>query len=300
MAAVSWAMQIAGWTLMYMSCPWIEGLETAQDARVEDDARVSRLRQRRYKTLGEQGACEALALRLADPRGIPDTLASKRYMRIVRAHLTLMLQALLKAMPGDPVAFVTLMPAGHGFTLAKLATVDPTLLRRQLRMCLQRCGANPGVAGWAFAYLDGEYNPQTDMVLLHWHVLATGDMIAVFERLKARLAYTSVRRAKDSPDGVATRVHIKPVTAPLDPQNPQLITYCMKGSFYARRRGEKEKNGEAKRCSQQYRSRIPEPQHSQVLLWLDRWRFQDMMMLVNLRLGKEGLYRVQLPNPVIE
>ncbi len=292
MAAVSWAMQIAGWTLMYMSCPWIDGLETAQDARVEDDARVSRLRQRRYKTLGEQGACEALALRLAAPRGIPDTLASKRYMRVVRANLTMMLKNLLDEVPGEPVYLVTLIPVGLAYTTEELKNVDPKDLAQRVRVTLGLCGANRGVAGWAFGYLDGEYNPATGMIQLHWHVIVTGDLAAAFERLKNRSAYRSVKRACDSPDGVATRVHIETVDDPQNILSPRRISYMLKGSYYARWRGEIGDIGEGKRRSQKQRGRIPEPHHSRVLLWLDQWQVQGMTLLINLRLGKGGLYRM--------
>lgn len=292
MAAISTASVIADWFEPGAPCPWFDSLETDADARKEDDERVRRLGWQSSKTLLELLKYQELAERLGIHRNIPETLASKRYMRIVRANLTMMLKNLLDEVPGEPVYLVTLIPVGLACTTEELKNLDPKDLAQRVRVTLGLCGAKRGVAGWAFGYLDGEYNPATGMIQLHWHVIVTGDLLAAFERLKNRSAYRSVKRACDSPDGVATRVHIETVDDPQNTVSPRRISYMLKGSYYARWRGEIGDIGEGKRRSQKQRGRIPEPHHSRVLLWLDQWQVQDMTLLINLRLGKSGLYRM--------
>ena len=43
--------------------------------------------------------------------------------------------------------------------------------------------------------------------------------------------------------------------------------------------------------------RIPEPYHSISLLWLDRWRLQDLTLLVKLSVTTKGLVRSKRANP---
>ncbi|WP_242193633.1 hypothetical protein, partial [Sphingomonas hankookensis] len=263
-------------------CPQFEGLETLEVALKEDDRRVDGLRQCGAKPLELCEACEDLAERISQRRIVPETPASKRYMRIMRAYITAELLELLGMVPNERVYLVTLIPVGLALTIDELMHMDPQVPKQQLRVILGRCGANPGVAGWACGYLDGEYNPATGLFQLHWHLIVTGDLVKVFERLKGRTAYKSVKRVADSPDGVATRVHIQEVD---DPLNPQVITYAFKGSWYARWRGEAGDNGDEARCVVGPRTRIPEPYHSQWLLWMDKWAFDHMLININLRLG---------------
>jgi len=286
MAGLAWAMLIAVWVKLRAHCPQFDGLETELEAKKEDYERVRRFLWRKGKTPQERAACAELASRVCQVRGIPQTLASKRYVRVIRGYLA---TTLLRLAPDERVYLVTLIPAGHAFTIDELMQVDPWLLVQRLRVTLGRCGANPGVAGWAFGYLDGEYNLATGLFQLHWHLIVTGDLIKVFQRLKRRNAYKSVKRAADSPDGVAVRVHIREVD---DPQNPRPLTYAMKGSWYARWRGETGDNEDDLQRIVGPRVRIPEPYHSQVLLWLDKWEFNDMLIMTNLRLGKGTLYRM--------
>lgn len=293
MAGLAWAMLIAVWVKLRAFCPQFEGLETELEAKKEDHERGRRLLWRKGKTPQERDACAELASRVCQARSIPQTLASKRYVRLIRACLAANLLKLLRLAPDERVYLVTLIPAGHAFTIDELMQVDPRLLVQRLRVTLGRCGANPGVSGWAFGYLDGEYNLATGLFQLHWHLIVTGDLIKVFQRLKRRTAYKSVKRVADNPDGVATRVHIREVD---DPQNPRPLTYVMKGSWYARWRGETGDNEDEVQRVVGPRVRIPEPYHSRVLLWLDQWEFNDMLIMINLKLGKGTLYRVQVPN----
>lgn len=289
MAARAWVDQGNAWLMNGARCLQFEGLETLEAALKEDGHRVDGLRQRGTKPPQLWEACEELANRICQRRIVPETLASKRYMRIKRSYVTAEMLELLGMVPNERVYLVTLIPVGLALTIDELMHMDPQVPKQQLRVMLGRCGANPGVAGWACGYLDGEYNPVTGLFQLHWHLIVTGDLIEAFEQLKQRTAYKSVKRVADSPDGVATRVHIREVD---DPLNPQVITYAFKGSWYARSRGEAGGNGDQADRLVGRRTRIPEPYHSQWLLWMDKWAFHHMLIMTNLRLGKGGLYRV--------
>ena len=48
---------------------------------------------------------------------------------------------------------------------------------------------------------------------------------------------------------------------------------------------------------QSRQGRIPEPYHSLSLLWLDRWRLQDLTLLVKLGVTTKGLVRSKRANP---
>lgn len=288
MAARGWMNQGNAWLMNGARCPQFEGLETLEVALKEDDHRVDGLRQRGAKPPQLWEACEELASRICQRRIVPETLASKRYMRIKRAYITAELLKLLGMVPNERVYLVTLIPVGHALTIDELMQTNPEVRKQNLRVALGRSGAKRDVAGWASGYLDGEYNPVTGLFQLHWHFIVTGDLIEAFERLKGSTAYKSVKRVADSPDGVATRVHIREVD---DSLNPQVITYAFKGSWYARSRGEAGGNGDQADRLVGRLTRIPEPYHSQWLLWMDKWAFHHMLININLGLGEGGLYR---------
>lgn len=265
-----------------------EGFETLAQALSEDDVRAERLGNMRLGTPAERVAARRLKRELECRRSTPDTLASKQRMRLNRLGLYRVTKPLCRRVPRDRMRFVTLMGVQHQLTSDRLKFLNPKSLGRRFRMMLRRCGVNRDVDGWAIFYLDLEYNPITDMLQLHWHGLAVGDVINACRALKETSSYKSVQWAGDSPDGVAKRVVLKTVSSP---QGPRLISYVFKGTAYARARGQIGTDTE-RRLSQARRTRIPEPHHSRVLLWLDRWRLGDMTVLINLRIGKEGLYRL--------
>lgn len=265
-----------------------EGFETLTQALSEDDVRAERLGNMRFGTPAERVAACRLKRELECRRGTPDTLASKRRMRLNRLGLRRVMKPLCRRVPRERMRFVTLMGVRHQLTSDQLKFLNPKSLGRRLRMRLRHCGVNRDVDGWAIFYLDLEYNPITGKIQLHWHGLAVGDVIGACRALKETPSYKSVQWAGDSPDGVAKRVVLKLITSP---QDPRLISYVFKGTAYARARGQIGTEP-GKRLSQARRTRIPEPHHSRILLWLDRWQLGDMAVLINLRIGKEGLYRL--------
>lgn len=202
---------------------------------------------------------------------------------VMRTHRIKIVGGLWPLCRGKRTYFVTLMPRQYSVTPDELMNVNPVKANEWLRTTLARCGAKSDKNGWIFAYLEGEYNPATGMIQLHWHLIMTHSaMRAVITRLRGHAAFKRTVGAHNNPDGVDVRINVQRVRQCL----PSAISYVVKNGWYAKWRSEGDDgNRNTARC----KGRIPEPARSQVLLWLDRWRVQDMAMMLNLYVGKNGI-----------
>lgn len=127
MAARAWVNQGNAWLMNGARCPQFEGLETPEVALKEDGQRVAGLRQRGAKPPQLWEACEELANRICQRRMVPETLASKRYMRVKRAYITAELLKLLGMVPNERVYLMTLIPVGHALTIDELMQTNPAV-----------------------------------------------------------------------------------------------------------------------------------------------------------------------------
>ena len=66
---------------------------------------------------------------------------------------------------------------------------------------------------------------------------------------------------------------------------PEPLTYVVQSS-YPHRPTFVDKDGELRRGTR--KRRIPEPYHTQWLLWMDRWSIDDMLLLSGLRVTRSG------------
>lgn len=253
--------------------------ETRMDTRAEDCHRATSLAKAvSQHPSDDPTAALDLARRLASAQSCDRrTLASSRYMRRVRLRLIGALWPLIARGPWTPneVSSFTAIPRGWSFSPGTLETADPQKLLSRLRSQLNRAGAKDA-DGFLIAHLHGECEPQDRRYQLHAHGIAAGGMIAVLDRLRATPSYTS--------DGlVRGRMHIsrKPLR-----DIPYPLGYPFKSYWPCRRIGMVGGEGLIKR--QRGHHRIPEPYHSQVLLWLDRWSASDLTLLMNLRVGRDG------------
>lgn len=253
--------------------------ETRTNARNEDFHRARSLTKvaARYSS-SDLTATLDLARRLASGQSCDRrTLASSRYMRRFRLRLIGALWPLVADGPWTPgeVSSFTAIPRGWSFTPGTLETADPRKLLARLRSQLNRAGAKDA-DGFLIAHLHGEFEPQSRIYQLHVHGIAAGGMIAAIDRLRTTPSYTS--------DGlVRGRMHIS--RKPLK-DIPYPLGYPFKSYWPCRRIGRVGREGLIKR--QRGHHRIPEPYHSQVLLWLDRWSVSDLTLLMNLRVGRDG------------
>jgi hypothetical protein len=256
--------------------------ETEGAAQKEDMTRARMLRSCLGRSTFEQRTYNRLAARIEeiDPEK-HTTIASAVVMH---THRIKIVGGLWPLCSGNETYLVTLMARDYSVTPDELMNVNPVDCNQWLRTTLARCGAKSETYGWIFAYLEGEYNSATGMIQLHWHLIVThSQMRAVIERLRGHSAFKRMVGANNNPDGIDMRIVVQPVP---EEDLPNAISYAVKGGWYAKWRSEDDGgNRQTARC----KGRIPEPARSKVLLWLDRWRVQNMAMMLNLYVGKNGI-----------
>ena len=254
--------------------------ETEAAARGEDNERVRLLRIAASQAASPHNRAAALELaRLLrfSGEGVPQTVASSRYMRDQRIRVGGALWRLATEWP--PVAF-TLIPRGLDVPGNELGNVHPRRLCEALRSDLNRVGATRQ-SGYLITFLDGEYELNSDTYRIHFHGLAAGSIV-YFVRCLGQQTYRHLsRRHSGGGERPVQRVRVQSNLTDL----PAPLTYVLKSFWSARWEGKINEQW----VRQTLRSRIPEPRHSQLLLWLDKWRLQDLCLMMRLRVGKDGL-----------
>ncbi len=256
--------------------------ETEEFAQKEDTFRARLLRICAGRSPLEQTTYNRLAARIEETD--PDEHTTIASALVMRTHRIKIVGGLWRLCRGKRTYLVTLMPRGCSVTPDELMNVNPIKANKWLRQTLTRCGAKAETNGWMFAYLEGEYNSATGMIQLHWHLILTyRTMLAVITQLRRHERFTRTVGAHNNPDGIDVRITVEQVC---QVTLPETISYVVKGGWYAKWRSEDDEgNRKTARC----KGRIPEPARSKVLLWLDRWRVQDMAMMLNLYVGKNGI-----------
>lgn len=264
------------------------GFETRGRSQAEDRLRAKQLRKAVEKYPGDvdRDAALPLARRLEDAgdgTDVPDSLASSVYMREQRIKVLGPLWQVVDSCPAGRVGSFTVIPRTWEFTAEQLAEVDPTHLLNALRVALH--GKGTGRAkGWIFAYLHGEWDPIGEVFRLHVHGFFDGPMGKVINRLRLLPNYASQRFLKNGkPTSVyrRTRVTHRKLT-----EFPRPLTYLMQ-SYWPSRALIISDDG--KRIRARRKGRIGEPVHSQLLLWLDRWRIEDLTLMIGFRRTNDGL-----------
>ncbi len=256
--------------------------ETQEFAQKEDATRARLLRGYPGRSTFEQKAYNRLAARIEETD--PEEHITIASALVMRTHRIKIVGGLWPLCQDRRTYFVTLMPRDCSVTPDELPNVNPVDWNQWLRTTLARCGAKAETNGWIFAYLEGEYNSATGMIQLHWHlILNHSAMLAVIKQLRGHAAFKRTVGTHGNPDGIDVRIHVKRVRGD---GLPVVISYVVKNGWYAKWRSEDDEgNRKTARC----KGRIPEPARSKVLLWLDRWRVQDMAMMLNLYVGKNGI-----------
>lgn len=265
--------------------------QSASAAMNEDATRAKLLRRAAEQATNPENRrrAEKLANRLdysAKDAEWPDTMACSAYMRDQKIRVGGALWQLMMTSPYQKVSKFATIGQGMEFTTSQLWETDPNTLRDAFRSNLNRCGATKA-DGYLIAFLDGEYEPTGDVLRLHWHGVAAGEMIDVLDNLRGTPKHAS-KRDKSAKERSVQRVRMtrKPLINLPDP-----LTYLLKSFWPSRWEGDI--NGEHKR--QNGRRRIPEPLHSQLLLWFDLWELKDITLLMGLRVGANGLIITKPP-----
>src|SRR3569623_302281 len=163
-----------------------------------------------------------------------------------------------------PTTF-TIIPRTWEFTPEELAGVDVRKLLVGFRTVLYAKGA-AAAGGWLMVFLHGEFDPVAGVFRLHLHGLASKEMVAVLDRLRDYPRYQT-RRLND--DGSFTAIYRPLVIRRMPLFNiPAPLTYLAQ-SFWPSRPIYISEAGPRRRVRD--KQRIPEPPHTQALLWLAQW-----------------------------
>lgn len=250
-----------------------EKFETQAAAKREDRTRARMLREQARLRPQLAHMLLDLADRI-DPLSTraPTTIASSRYMHRHRRKIGGELWR-LHGEGRERGCVATLMPAGHLCAPTELGGIEPGQLSAQVRSALFRAGLG-GADGFLFVGLHGEYDPLTGRFQLHFHLYGVGGALDAVRRLCQQARYKPQMAA--NPDRARSPVQIR--KAPLT-HLPDPLTYLVQSWWPSRRRF----NEDGTRVAKPRRERIPEPAHSEYLLWLDRWRLQDIVLMIGLR-----------------
>lgn len=264
------------------------GFETRGRSQAEDLLRAKQLRKavEKYPDDVDRDRALSLARRLEDAgegRDVPESLASSVYMREKRIEILGGIWQLVDGGPGRRVCSFTTIPRTWEFSAEQLTDVDPSQLLNALRTALYGKGAQKA-DGWIYAYLHGEWDPIGKVFRLHVHGLAYGEMVNVINRLRSLPNYKTRRYLED---GTLSPVYRRIVMTRRKLENlPCPITYVMQ-SYWPSRALIISDDG--KRIRARRKGRIGEPVHSQLLLWLDRWRTEDLTLMIGFRRTNDGL-----------
>lgn len=248
--------------------------ETAFDAREEDRVRAERLRRsaRKFGPNRRQRA-KRLAARL-DPTlhpKTPKTLASSRYLRKQRIRV---FGALWQLVDHAELRSFTVIKRKWQVDASDLRRLDPKRVLSAFRSDLIRLGAAEA-DGWLFAAYHSEFHPASASFQGHIHGIATGALADLVDRLRHQPSYRSARTTgADSPVVDPVWISRQPLT-----DLPATLSYTLKSYWPEHEEGP----------GRGYDRRIREPEHSRVLLWLDRQSLTDITLLMRLSIGKEGL-----------
>lgn len=257
--------------------------ETVAEAEAEDRLRLTRLLRlaRHGSNMVDARRARRLANKLdrtLERERLAPTPASSRFMRKIRRRLAGWLWHVSDTHPHYGQTLVTLLCDAWKLPAPDLMLFDAKRMLRNLRSLLWSRGADKAL-GYLELGVHCEYFEPSDEFHFHVHRIAAGEMIRVIEGLRKTRQFHQDASAGEKKQ----RPNIK-IQRPLN-NLPAPYLYTVQ-SFAPRRGYVDPLTGEVLRGSKR---RIPEPYHSLYLLWLDRYRIEDLVLLIGLRVTKTGL-----------
>lgn len=262
-----------------------KGFEAEKTAKRWDTRKARRLRKQAAKWKGKRRE-RALALADAlDPKVTPDapkSPASSRYMRDQRIRR---IGGLWKCVAEDTTGIVArydVVKPKWRYSVAGLQQVTALQLKRELWADLDRAAlkVKPGGAseceGFVYAALHGDFEDPTYRYQLHYHLVATGDWVAVIEAMRGQRGYESCPQ-------VRSPIRKQPELTDL----AYALTYILKSYWPGKWKG----FGtwvQSDRRSRGHRE-IPCRFSCHALLWQDAQKLDDMIVMRGIRAGKDGL-----------
>ena len=278
----------------------VDGFETLAEAKAEDRKRARLLRKDAAKTKSGWGAMAAALADRIDPdlsSHVPVTLASNRYKRRHRRRTVGHVAWVASRRRDGRICNFTVIRKDWTRHTDTLDGTNLERILRQFREDLDRAKAtfkrkllqrgkpaHKPWDGWIWAEIHGEHEPETDSFPIHVHGVATGDMIEVLDCLRRQRVYK--RWAADG--------DIPPAKRPVVLSRKRFfnllsgIAYNSKSYWPSKRLG-LVKSGAVKK--QRFHSRIQNPQHSHVLLFLDQWTLPQITLLYGLTIRNGRLVK---------
>lgn len=182
---------------------------------------------------------------------------------------------------------ITIIPHNAERKPHQLMDLDPNRLKDALAAALYAQGAAKA-SGWVILFLHGEHEPKGNCFRPHFHGYAYGEMVGVVRRLRELPNYKTCKFGKDGKINAVYRpVQVKQKR----PRNfRRQIAYRLQ-SYWPAKAIIISDDGLLKRARR--KRRISEPYHSQVLLWLDRWKLADLTLMIGVRVTKTGLIQTK-------
>lgn len=268
-----------------------EDFEPQWRAECEDSERAELIR----RTMAERPDCRLYdayrdlpdLLKRAFMTGeAPQTLASATYMRKMRINICGAIWELIEKSGVENVSAFTIIPESWEYSDdLDVHSEDyyPEIRIRRLRTALYNLGAKDA-NGWVIAFYHGEYEPNSGVYRPHVHGFACGEMIEIVNRLRLLPNYETRQWLPDeSPSPVYRRVVI---SRKLLTDLPRAVTYCLQ-SFWPSRPILLTEEGERIRARR--KGRIPEPNHTNIMVQMHLWRIEDITLMMGLRVTKDGL-----------
>jgi hypothetical protein len=179
----------------------------------------------------------------------------------------------------------TIRAEGWSVPQGQLWNFDALAFKQQFRGHLNRVmaemGGNPG--GCLMAGLHGAYDPTTDSFPLHYHLIVTGVMIDVVAGLRDLRMYAPAQPY----DGRDAAIHpIRISSKPLS-NMPEPLTYVLQ-RWWPLRETYLGEDG-IRRAYGGMRRGIRGAPEAEYLMFLDRCRLEDLVLLMNMHVAATGL-----------
>ena len=227
-------------------------------------------------------------MRSGDSGVFQDTLGSSlNWHRSARPVVGALWKLYDECPAGQKPTTFTIIPRNWEVSPAELQSTNPVALLNGLKTALYSCGA-AAAGGWLFASLHSEYDPEADIFRFHVHGLMSREMIPVVDEMRKIPRY---KFARTLPDGSWSPVCRRTWIRRLPLVNlPSPLTYLLQAFWPAR---PILITPEGKRRRVRDKHRMPEPYHSLSLLWLDRWRLDDLTLRIHLTTSPTGFVPTQ-------
>ena len=253
--------------------------ETKKAAKKEDRVR-QRMTKKCKKILGssDQPLTKRQRRWLRKSIKLANTPASSVYMRKQRDRIVGHLWAAIADNIETAFTF-TLAPRSCEVQGGRLDNLDPRKILQKLRSALIRAGFD-GRNGWLVCFIHGEHEPNDDVFVVHVHGVGVGSARSAINNLRKQRDFAP--REARAAERVYHRVRMsrKKLTG-----LPEPLTYVVQ-SFWPERAAFE--NVEGKRKRQRNKRRIEEPRHTEVLLWLDKWRLRNTCLMMGIQVTREG------------